>query len=256
MAQHLLKYRVFLALGVLFFASGTSADEKLLIQPHSASYEAHISHGISLNGEATRELSLQNDGAWSYRFHVDTTPAEITERSIFKLNDGRIKPIQYDYLLSGFLIKDRRQSVVFDQKNGTLNEKYKKKHWTMEAPENILDRLNYQLQLQVDVGSGKKELEYEVIHKGKVRHYRFEVLGEEPIDTKLGQKQALVVQKVRNEEKKRETKLWFDQSPPYPLLKMIQTEPDGEYYEINITTLTTAQRSQELTKSPIDNEGK
>lgn len=240
MILRLLQYKVIFAFSLATIASCASADDKPLIQAHSASYEAHISHGISLKGDATRELIQLDDGAWSYRFYVDTMPAEITERSIFELADGEIKPKQYDYLLSGFLIKDRHQSVVFDQTNGTLKEKYKKKQWEMEAPNNILDRLNYQLQLQVDVGSGNKELKYEVIHKGKVRQYRFEVMGEETIDTRLGKKQALLVQKLRDGDKKRDTRLWFDQSPPYPLLKMIQTEPDGEYYEINITGLSKA----------------
>lgn len=253
MILRLLQFKIIFALSLAGIASCVSADDQPLIQAHSASYEAHISHGINLTGNATRELIQLNDGSWSYRFYVDTTPAEITERSIFDLSNGKLKPKQYDYLLSGFLIKDRHQSVIFDQENGTLKEKYKKKQWVLKAPDNILDRLNYQLQLQVDVGSGKKELEYEVIHKGNIRHYRFEVMGEESIDTRLGQKVALVVQKLRDGDKKRETKLWFDQSPPYPLLKMIQTEPDGEYYEINITSLNKAkEHSQNIkaTKNP------
>lgn len=237
MIQHLLQYKITFALCLAAIASCASADNTPLIQSHAASYEAHISHGISLNGNATRELIHQEDGSWSYRFYVNTTPAEITERSIFELVDGKIIPKQYDYLLSGFLIKDRHQSVTFDQTTGMLKEKYKKKKWEMKSPDNILDRLNYQLQLQVDVGSGKKNLDYDVIHKGKVRHYRFEVMGEEAIDTQLGKKRALVVQKIREGDKKRETKLWFDRTSPFALLKMIQTEPDGEYYEINITAL-------------------
>jgi hypothetical protein len=239
MIRSLSQFKIVFALSLIVTACCANANDKSLIEAHSASYQAHISQGISLNGDATRELTQLEDGSWSYRFYVETTPAEITERSIFELIDGKIKPRQYDYLLSGFLIKDRRQSVVFDQSNGTLTEKYKKKQWELSAPDNILDRLNYQLQLQVDVGSGDKEFEYKVIHKGKVRHYRFEVIGEESIQTSLGTKRAQVVQKLREGGKKRETKLWFDQAPPYALLKMIQTEPDGEYYEINITGLTS-----------------
>lgn len=237
------RFRRVLSLILTLSMDSVFANSDTLLQPHSASYEAHISHGLSLSGKAHRELIKQQDGSWSYRFHVDTTPAEITERSIFELVDRQIQPKSYDYLLSGFLIKDRHQSVVFDQKNGTLNEHYKKKQWSLDSLPDTLDRLNYQLQLQLDVGVGKPDLVYRVIHKGKFREYRFQVLGREPIDTKLGTKEAIVVEKVRDGEKQRETKLWFDQSPPFPLLKMIQTEPDGEYYEINITGLSASNQN-------------
>jgi hypothetical protein len=232
-----LRFRRVLSLILILCVDSVLADDDTFLQPHSASYEAHISHGLSLDGEAQRELVQQEDGSWFYRFNVDTTPAEITEQSVFDLIDRKIRPKSYDYLLSGFLIKDRHQSVVFDQNTGTLNEKYKKKQWSLDTLPGTLDRLNYQLQLQLDVGAGKQDLVYQVIHKGKFREYRFQILGKESIDTKLGTKEAIVVEKVRDGGKQRETKLWFDQSAPFALLKMIQTEPDGEYYEINITEL-------------------
>lgn len=230
-------YQYALALVMSAALSVAYAQENDFIQPHSASYEAHISHGINLNGNATRELIQRKDGTWFYKFFVDTVPASITESSEFDLNEGHIISKSYNYLLSGFLIKDRHQTVVFDPSTKTLKEKYKKKEWSLEAPADVLDRLNYQLQLQVDVGSGKKDMSYEVIHKGQLRNYQFKVLGKESIDTRLGKRETIVVEKVREGDKKRETKLWFDQTAPFALLRMIQTEPDGEFYEINITQL-------------------
>lgn len=223
----------------LLLAAATIKSETRMpatpLMEHSANYEANITKGLKLNGKATRSLSQRDDGTWLYNFNVDTLPATISENSVFKVGTKGIVPISYEYKLAGMLIKDRSQSVNFDQNNDKIIEHYKKNAWELDSNGLVLDRLNYQLMLQMDVAAGKTEMNYAVVHKGEIRAYEFATVGSEVIETKLGERTALLVEKVRDGESKRETKLWFDAKAPFLLLRMVQTESDGERYEINIT---------------------
>jgi len=209
-----------------------------LIQEHKAFYEAKIDHGLSLNGSAVRELRQAKGSSWSYSFFVDTLPATIHEQSTFSLSDTQIHAQMYSYALEGTFIKNRYQTAKFSESNGTesIDETYKDKSWNYSGNSGVLDRLNYQLQLQIDVASGKQEMLYLVAHKGKLRRYQFKTTGQQVINTALGEKESFVVEKVR-ESNNRETTLWFDTSAPYTLLRFIQTETNGDRYEINIKRL-------------------
>jgi hypothetical protein len=227
------------------FSNPAELDNTPQLIPHIAQYTAKIKKGISLNGTATRTLSKMANGDWSYSFIVKTAPADITETSKFRqLQSGLWKPYSYNYELSGFFVKDRKQSVAFDLDNGKANESYKDRNWSVSVSPTILDRLNYQLRLQTQVADPNAELVYDVLHKGKIRTYKFAVLKTETISTAIGEKEAIVVEKVRDESKKRETRLWFDSAAPHALLKMIQVEDSGEMYEINIIGLELPERSK------------
>ncbi|KZZ62980.1 hypothetical protein A3762_22710, partial [Oleiphilus sp. HI0125] len=198
-----------------------------------------IDHGLSLSGTATRELRKLENDAWLYTFYVDTLPATIHEQSTFSITDQMITPSLYSYALEGTFIKNRYQRVEFFD-DTKIKERYKKKEWTYTNAGPTLDRLSYQLQIQLDNAfSNADEFDYQVAHKGSIRKYRFKAIGEQTIETKIGTKTATIIEKVREGEAQRETKFWIDTESPYALLKFIQTESDGEKYEINITRLET-----------------
>ncbi|MDX1451005.1 MAG: DUF3108 domain-containing protein [Oleiphilaceae bacterium] len=219
----------FVVLFCLLFSAELLAQELI---PHAASYTARIKKGISMNGSAIRELKPLGEGKWIYRFDVDSTIADIKESVVFDWRDSRVIPTQYNYELSGFFVRDRQQDVQFDwQKNKALG-KHDGKRWQVDLPSGALDRLGYQLQLLMDVATGKQQMDYEVVHKGKLRESQFRVLREERIATVLGELDSIVVEKVRAPDKKRETLLWFAKDDHSLLLKMLQKEEDGEEYEI------------------------
>jgi len=225
-------------LTLLCFSLFTKADEApKKLTPHEATYSAKITKGLNLNGSASRKLTSLPDGSWEYTFDVETLFATIQERSRFTLNGDQPSSTEYHYALSGRLIRDREQHIVFDSDKRTLTEHYRDKNWALTYPVDTLDRLNYQLKLQMDVALGLQEMDYQVIHKGKLRQYKFKVKGKELIETSLGKREAIIVEKIRESGKARETTLWFDTGSPYPLLRMIQTEENGDKYEINIETV-------------------
>lgn len=211
-------------------------ESPLTLHPHKATYSAKIKKGLSINGTALRELSLQN-GGWNYRFDVDSMMAKIDESLSFKAEASKLRPLKYRYDLSGFFIKNRHQSANFDWTNKTISGKRNKDKWQLALDNHPLDRLGYQLQLASDVYSGQQEMSYQVVNKGRIETNRFAVTGEEQLDTALGSMPSIVVKKVRAEGKKRETFLWFSKDYPLLLLKLTQKEKDGEEYEVNIQEL-------------------
>lgn len=216
----------------LLWLLGTTTAHALELIPHRAGYNANIEKGISLKGDAIRELKKLDDGRWHYRFDVKSFVADIDESVVFSWQNDQVIPARYEYELNGMMIKDRLQKVDFDWTNKQAIGKERNRDWRIAIPELALDRLGYQLQLLADVQNRKTEMHYQIVHKGKVRPSTFQVMREEKIDTVFGQVTSIVLEKVREESSKRITHLWFSKEHPFLLLKMKQIEEDGEEYEI------------------------
>jgi len=203
--------------------------------PHKATYSAYIKKGLSMSGEAVRELKQLDNGQWLYRFDVESIAADIKESTTFSWQNDQITPLNYKYELSPFLASKRKRKVSFNWLQKTVKSSYKDKKWTLKTiPLSSQDRLSYQLQMLVDVNSGKQFMTYPIVHKGKIKDSHFRTLREEPIKTKLGTLNSVLVEKVRAKTKKRKTLLWFAKDHAFLLLKMSQIEDDGDEYEINI----------------------
>jgi len=225
-----------LLLTVLCFTASAHAIE---LVPHQATYTAKIKKGISIKGNAVRELKQLDNGQWLYRFDVESFIADIDESAILAWQDDQVIPYTYNYKLSAFLAKDRKRQVLFDWDKKRATNPLKKKGWIIDSiPKNTLDRLSYQLQLGMDLQAGKQEMVYQIAHKGSLRESRFKVTGEETIQTKLGSVDSILVKKIRDKSSKRKTSLWFSKKHPLLLLRMTQIEKDGEEYEINLQQAT------------------
>lgn len=215
------------------FLCSTQAAE---LVPHKASYTAKIKKGISIKGEAVRELKKVPNGQWLYSFNVKSVIADIEESTLLSWRDNRVIPYFYDYKLSVFLARDKLKKVYFDWRKMTAVNPLKNKGWVINnIPSHTLDILGFQLQLGMDLQSGRQEMLYYVANKGELRQNLFKVTGKEKINTVFGPIQSITVVKVRDDSSKRKTNLWFSKQYPFLLLKMVQVETDGEQYEINIT---------------------
>lgn len=206
---------------------------ELLPHIHKAEYTASIKKGIRIKGKAVRELK-KHGNKWHYNFDVDSMAADIDESLTFSWDANSIVPENYNYELSGFFIRDRKRSAKFDWLNQQVVGRNNGKNWTLPSQKGLLDRLGYQLQLCTDIALGKHRMVYDIAYKGRVETSIFEVVGEEQIETAIGLQNSVIVRKVREQKKKRKTRLWFSKEKPFLLLKMYQKEKDGEEYEVNL----------------------
>lgn len=240
---------------LLITASSLHAFE---LVPHSATYSANIKKGVKIKGKAVRELRQidAQQNKWLYRFNVDSFAADIRESVVFSFATGQLKPEHYTYQLSPFFGRDRKRQVVFDWANKLSTNPLKKGGWKItNTPDNTYDRLSYQLQLLQDFDQKRAPVEYNIAHKAKLRPSRFAYTRTETLDTALGPASAVVVTKVRDEGKKRQTVLWLSTEYPMLLLKMTQIEKDGEMYEISLDSAIVdgkAIQTNDLINSHID----
>lgn len=194
--------------------------------PYEVSYGASMTKGISLNGSAKRILTDQGNSVWLYRTEVRSFIADLDESLIFKWEDGQVVPLRYRYRLSGFLIKDRKQSIDFDWKTGVATGAYRGKPFEVELEDGLLDPLGYQVQLHQDIRSGKRDMDYQVLDRGKIDSERFGVVAD-------AESAYLKAEKIR-EDSKRQTLMWFDPDNKYVLVRLLQVEPDGSEYQLKL----------------------
>ncbi len=204
------------------------------LKPLSSSYSAAIDKGLSINGSAVRRLEPRPDGTWLYRFDVDSFFADIKESLHFRWEDNQVIPLSYRYKLSGLMIRNRERSIDFNRDTETVSGHFEDDKFQMELKENALDPLGYQLQLMQDLKAGKRETTYRVTSNGDYDESTFAVLGEESLNTALGELKTLKAQKVRDPGSKRETLMWFAPELDYLLVRLVQVESDGTRYEIKI----------------------
>lgn len=204
------------------------------LTPYSATYSASMSKGIKLNGAGKRELKDQGNGVWLYRTEVDSFIADINESLIFNWEDGQVVPLRYRYELSGLMVSNRKQSIDFDWKAGVASGSYRGDEFELELREGALDPLGFQLQLHQDLKAGKRDVTYQVIDKGEYDEDRFAVLEEENLNLNGRSVDALKAEKVREDDSKRQTLMWFDPKQDYLLVRLLQVEPDDSEYELRL----------------------
>ncbi len=178
-------FKLCLIAPLLLAIAATSQAGELVA--HKASYTAKLKKGISIQGEAVRELKQSENGQWLYSFKVRSFFADIDESTRLSWQNNKVLPHSYNYKLSAPLTRDRRKKVNFDWDKMIALNPLQKKGWTItDIPENTLDRLSFQLQLAMDLQAGQQNMRYAVADKGKIRENRFRVTGEETIKTALG----------------------------------------------------------------------
>ncbi|NIB41977.1 DUF3108 domain-containing protein [Pseudomaricurvus alkylphenolicus] len=218
----------------LLMAGVTRAE---LPKPFEATYEARYG---SLSITATRTLRELENGGQELRFAARSWLARIEEVSQFNWNrEGHLVPERYSYSRTG-LGRDREAHLDFDWQKLTVVNNVQKRPWSMSIPPQAMDKLSYQLQLRHDLlnrhtRENDPELSYAIADGGRLKTYRFEVLGEEQLQTAVGRLNVVKVRKVR-EGSKRVTLLWLARDWDHLVVRIQQTEKDGKHYEINLAS--------------------
>lgn len=196
-----------------------------------ATYKANIK-GFAVN--ATRELK-HVDQQHELSFRAKSWAGDVNEVSKFHLNNDTIQATQYQFSQVA-LGKKRERSLTFKHEEKTITSHYKGETLSIANSDNLaLDKLNYQLQLQLDLRADKKNLAYKIADKGSLRHYRFEILDDETLTTKLGELNTTKVKVIR-ENKNKITYIWFAKDWDYLLVQLKQYEGDKQKLSIALNT--------------------
>ena len=204
-----------------------------------ATYTTAFDLGISLSGEAVRELRQTENGQWRFSSEAAAMMAGISEVTRFNYQPTQpIQPLSYRYHRK-VLGKSRKASIDFDWAKQSATTVVKDTPWKMQVPVGTQDKLSYQLQLRLDLLAGKTDMTYAVADGGKLKEYRFKVTGEEQIDTPYGRYNAVRVMRDRGEDADRETLIWLAPELDYLIVRLEQTESDGKTYALLLKNLET-----------------
>ena len=202
-----------------------------------APFEAR--HQLLVNRFAIGEqrLSLRRDGdLWQYRAQTRSTGLarlfrkdRLDERSRFRLIDGRIRVLDYEFHHTGRR-RPRHAFLQFDWALGRVINDVAGERWQMPIPPGTLDKLSVQLALALGLASGARELAFAIADGGKLKRFRFRVIGEERLSLPAGRFDTLRLQRLRQDQD-RDTWLWCAPELGYLPVQVRQREhEDGQTY--------------------------
>lgn len=150
-------------------------------------------------------------------------PFSNSERSQFIFEDGKIKPQRYD-----FKTEEKGRKIVglveFDWDANEIHKSiYEGAERNQPLPENALDRITYTLQLHQDLKNGKGPFTYTVIEPRKIKEYTFKIVGNEKINTPMGEFKTIKLEHV-SDNGDRITQLWLAPDFDYLLVRLTQAK--------------------------------
>ncbi|XOZ34723.1 DUF3108 domain-containing protein [Halomonadaceae bacterium KBTZ08] len=216
-----------------------SMAENVDLYPMSSTYGAQLERGITISGEATRSLKPAEGEGWIYRFDVDSFVADVRESSRFLFQDQTVISDEYRYSLEGFFLSNRYRKLDFNWDDNTLVDLENDRRIDISDKPGVQDQLGAQLQLWVDLRAGRKTMEYVIPDEGGFKDYRFRIRGEETLKTReFGDVKTVVVERVREEDSPRTTLMWFAPQWDHLLVRLEQTNDEGEDFEIYLKSAT------------------
>lgn len=192
--------------------------------------------GLPFSAKGLRQLKKVDHNRYLLTSSARSFLASVTESSLLEWSDDkRLVPIEYHYHRKG-IGRNRTAILNFDREKNKVRNDVQSKPWFMDVPDDVLDKLGYQLQMRLDLADRQnpmsgQPLSYSIADGGKLKTYEFRVLGEEWTDTPIGRFKTLKVTRVR-ENKRRTTTFWLAIDWEYLLVRFKQTGSDGGGFEM------------------------
>lgn len=219
--------------------------------PFHATYKVKIKGFIMpMGGKGTQELIQLEDGQFLFKSTAKNLFVDVSEESRFVLEQGKIRPLEYQYHRKG-AGRNRDAILTFDwEKKRVLND-VQQIPWKMDITPGTLDKLGYQLQIREDLkraaaaGTPITKLHYVVADGGRLKDYYFQVTAEETLKSSLGQITAVRIERIRH-KKKRTTVFWLAPDYDFLLVKFVQVEKKNRRLELFIQKLEFEQPVPQL----------
>ena len=225
-------------LGLLLAGFTLAADASPLFKPFAARFS--VWRGAIPLGSL--ELSFTLDGGDGYRYHAHTLPGllagwfsgdEVLEQSHGRIAVDQVIPERYHYTETGN--ETDNAEVRFDWKAMKAHTSSGGVTWSQDIETGTQDRLSQQLMVRLQLARGQKEVSYQVADGGKLKHYRFQVVGEEPVKTPQGRLDCLKVERSK-ESRPPDYSIWFAPDLDY-LPVRIERDRGGAHYRMVLEEL-------------------
>lgn len=215
-----------------------NADAAAAIPPDfKASYE--LTRGSMKIGNSSIELSTGRNGSYTYRsrswpvhwvawFLKD----KLDETSRGRITAQGIRPDRYHYQRTGGTT-EREAKLAFHWNDMTVENNVAESRWKMNIPAGTLDKLASQLGMMMSLADGKTDITFDVADGGKLKEYRYRVVGEDTIEVPAGTFRTVKVARLRDRNQ-RETYIWCAPALHFLPVRIWQREKDDSEYQSDL----------------------
>ena len=126
--------------------------------------------------------------------------------------------------------------VEFDWNKQRVATTSKEITWFQEISNGTQDKLSQQLQVRIHLANGRQQISYQVADGGKLKTYRFQVVGEETIESDYGTYRCLKVKRSKSSNHSDYT-IWFAPELGYFPIKIERTK-GGKTYRMELDELS------------------
>jgi hypothetical protein len=160
--------------------------------------------------------------------------AKIKVQSEGTVTGGGLQPDRFDYGLIND--PDRNVSAAFDWRAHELHMTFDGRNETLPLADGTQDRISVMYQFMFLAPDRMKLLEFSFTNGKKIEPYRYELAGEEQLDTPLGKLKTLHLVK-RRDPGENGTEVWLAADRHLFPVKLLILENDGTRFEQVITRL-------------------
>jgi hypothetical protein len=201
-------------------------------------------------GTSTLSLSRDTDGRYLYESSSRSDSwvswvlgDRLHESSRGHLDRTGIRPLEYHYdRHSGG--RERTARLLFDWENLRVENRVAGSRWTMNIPADTLDKLASQLGMILALHRGDTDVTFNVADGGRLKEYRYRVIGKETLELPAGSFDTVKLAKLRK-DRKRETYIWCAPVLNYIPVRILQREVDGTEYRSDLESFSEALRVQD-----------
>lgn len=209
--------------------------------PYTAQYE------VRRNGDrlGTATVSFRKLANGRFELVSDTVGSEglaaiagvaVNERSILRWNE---KPETVAYSFRQKMAwKSRERGLQVDAAAGRIASTDKDKHYSPPYEAGVLDRNAVVVAIMGDLAAGRSgDLSYRIPDHDQVQTWVYRAGATEQLNTPLGARRVVRVDRIRESGNGRSTTLWMAPENNFVPMRMLQKEPDGGTIEMRIVSL-------------------
>ncbi|MCB1680074.1 MAG: DUF3108 domain-containing protein [Halioglobus sp.] len=193
------------------------------LRPYTATYRTSAS-GMDLT--LTRQLRSSDDGSYTLTNGGKILVFGFHEVSVFRVEGTTVLPGTYVYQGSGLI--NRRREVHFAPGSDTIRSLYKDRWYDLPNSDKTLDRMSQQEQLRLlllNAANPRRDLTLRVADGKRVKDYQLLFVGDEVLDTPLGEIPTLHFQRL-HDDPERESDIWLAPGWDYLMVKTVHVEDD------------------------------
>lgn len=197
----------------------------------------------------TTTIGLQTEANGSYLYESRSWPNRwvswllkdrLHETSRGSITPQGVRPARYHYLRSGGR-KEREADLSFDWNRNTVSNHVEGSRWEMDIPAGTIDKLASQLSVMLALQQDKQDVTFNIADGGKLKKYRYKVVGHETLEVPAGTFATVKITKLRD-NKRRETYVWCAPALNYLPVRIWQRETDDSVYTSDLESFSDTLR--------------